>query len=196
LATIENDFYFAYPSNFDTDLSASELSILNSEAQKLLQATSLLITGNFLPVETGANSDQNTQNRITQAGLGQLLSSQINNVLNSSLSNFDFDLNLTGFDQADLGIGLRLFDDRLELRRDGTIVGEQTNIGDLEATYRINRFLSVEIFHRQDINSNRRVSQNGSLDRVNGLGLQYQVQFSSWRRFFDDIWRFLTGKQS
>lgn len=196
LATIENDFYFAYPSNFDTDLSASELSILNSEAQKLLQATSLLITGNFLPVDTGANSDQNTQNRITQAGLGQLLSSQINNVLNSSLSNFDFDLNLTGFDQADLGIGLRLFDDRLELRRDGTIVGEQSNIGDLEATYRINRFLSVEIFHRQDINSNRRVSQNGSLDRVNGLGLQYQVQFSSWRRFFDDIWRFLTGKQS
>ena len=196
LATIENDFYFAYPSNFDTDLSASELNILNSEAQKLLQATSLLITGNFLPVDTGANSEQNTQNRITQAGLGQLLSSQINNVLNSSLSNFDFDLNLTGFDQADLGIGLRLFDDRLELRRDGTIVGEQTNIGDLEATYRINRFLSIEIFHRQDINSNRRVSQNGSLDRVNGLGLQYQVQFTSWRRFFDSIWRFLSGKQS
>lgn len=196
LATIENDFYFAYPTNFDTDLSASELNILNSEAQKLLQATSLLITGNFLPVDTGANSEENTQNRITQAGLGQLLSSQINNVLNSSLSNFDFDLNLTGFDQADLGIGLRLFDDRLELRRDGTIVGEQTNIGDLEATYRINRFLSIEIFHRQDINSNRRVSQNGSLDRVNGLGLQYQVQFSSWRRFFDSIWRFLSGKHS
>jgi translocation and assembly module TamB len=196
LATIENDFYFAYPSNFDTGLSASELSILNSEAQKLLQATSLLITGNFLPVDTGSNPEQNTQNRITQAGLGQLLSSQINNVLNSSLNNFDFDLNLTGFDQADLGIGLRLFDDRLELRRDGTIVGDQTNIGDLEATYRINRFLSVEIFHRQDINSNRRVTQNGSLDRVNGLGLQYQVQFTSWRRFFNDIWRFLSGKQS
>jgi len=195
LATIENDFYFAYPTNFDTGLTASELNILNSEAQKLLQATSLLITGNFLPVDSGSNTDQNTQNRITQAGLGQLLSSQINNVLNSSLSNFDFDLNLTGFDQADLGIGLRLFDDRLELRRDGTIVGEQTNIGDLEATYRINRFLSVEIFHRQDINSNRRVTQNGSLDRVNGLGLQYQVQFSSWRRFFADIWRYLSGKQ-
>jgi hypothetical protein len=193
IGSLENDFFFAYPAtNFDQGLTASELNILNGEDQKLLQATSLLITGNFLPVNTGGQTDVNMQNKMTQAGIGQLLSSQINYLLNSSLSNFDFDLNLTGFDQADLGIGLRLFDDRLELRRDGTIVGDQTNIGDLAATYRINRFLSVEIFHRQDINSTRGLTQEGTVDRVNGVGLQYQVEFSSWKKFLSDIWRALT----
>lgn len=197
IGSLENDFYFAYPAtNFDQGLTASELNILNGEDQKLLQATSLLITGNFLPVNTGVQTDVNLQNKMTQAGIGQLLSSQINYLLNSSLSNFDFDLNLTGFDQADLGIGLRLFDDRLELRRDGTIVGEQTNIGDLAATYRINRFLSVEIFHRQDINSTRGLSQEGTVDRVNGVGLQYQVEFSSWKKFLSDIWRALIRSDS
>lgn len=197
IGSLENDFFFAYPaSNFDQGLTASELNILNGEDQKLLQATSLLITGNFLPVNTGGQTDVNLQNKMTQAGIGQLLSSQINYLLNSSLSNFDFDLNLTGFDQADLGIGLRLFDDRLELRRDGTIVGDQTNIGDLAATYRINRFLSVEIFHRQDINSTRGLSQEGTVDRVNGVGIQYQVEFSAWKKFLSDIWRALTGSGS
>jgi len=193
IGSLENDFFFAYPAtNFDQGLTASELNILNGEDQKLLQATSLLITGNFLPVNTGGQTDVNMQNKMTQAGIGQLLSSQINYLLNSSLSNFDFDLNLTGFDQADLGIGLRLFDDRLELRRDGTIVGDQTNIGDLAATYRINRFFSVEIFHRQDINSTRGLTQEGTVDRVNGVGLQYQVEFSTWKKFLSDIWRALT----
>ncbi len=197
IGSLENDFFFAYPTtNFDQGLTASELNILNGEDQKLLQATSLLITGNFLPVNTGGQTDINLQNKMTQAGIGQLLSSQINYLLNSSLSNFDFDLNLTGFDQADLGIGLRLFDDRLELRRDGTIVGDQTNIGDLAATYRINRFFSVEIFHRQDINSTRGLTQEGTVDRVNGVGLQYQVEFSSWKKFLSDIWRALTGSGS
>lgn len=197
IGSLENDFFFAYPTtNFDQGLTASELNILNGEDQKLLQATSLLITGNFLPVNTGGQTDVNLQNKMTQAGIGQLLSSQINHLLNSSLSNFDFDLNLTGFDQADLGIGLRLFDDRLELRRDGTIVGDQTNIGDLAATYRINRFLSVEIFHRQDINSTRGLSQEGTVDRVNGIGIQYQVEFSAWKKFLSDIWRVLTGSGS
>jgi translocation and assembly module TamB len=197
MGSLENEFYFAYPaSNFDQSLTAAELSILNGEDQKLLQATSLLITGNFLPVNTGGQTDVNIQNKMTQAGIGQLLSSQINYLLNSSLSNFDFDLNLTGFDQADLGIGLRLFDDRLELRRDGTIVGDQTNIGDLAATYRINRFFSVEIFHRQDINSTRGLSQEGTVDRVNGIGLQYQVEFSTWKKFLSDIWRALSGTGS
>jgi len=194
MGSLENDFYFAYPTNFDAGLTASELNILNGEDQKLLQATSLLITGNFLPVnQAGSEADINLQNRVTQAGIGSLLSSQINYLLNSSLSNFDFDLNLTGFDQADLGIGLRLFDDRLELRRDGTIVGEQTNIGDLAATYRINQFFSIEIFHRQDINSSRGVTQEGTIDRVNGVGVQYQVQFSTWKKFLSDIWNAIKG---
>ena len=193
MASIENDFYFEYPTNFDPGLTASELNILNSEDQKLLQATSLLVTGNFLPVNTGTQANINLQNQVTQASLGQLLSGQINYLLNSSLSNFDFDLNVTGFDQADLGIGLRLFDDRLELRRDGTIVGDQSSIGDLAATYRINRFMAVEIFHRQDVTSSRGFTQEGTIDRVNGIGVQYQVQFGSWRKLFDDLLRVLKG---
>jgi translocation and assembly module TamB len=119
LQTIENEFYFEFPNATDASEYTTLLSIINNEEQKLIQATSLLFTGSFIQAGA-AGTDPGTFGRdfqgraAGQAGLS-LLSNQITSLLNSNLNNLnlDVDLNLTGLDQADLGVALRLFDDRL-----------------------------------------------------------------------------------
>lgn len=184
---VENDFYFEFPNAIDATQNAAVLSVLNSEDQKLLQATALLLTGGFIPVgqDGFAQAQQfstTVQARAGEVGLSQLVSAQINELLNTNLANLDIDLNLIGFDQADLGIGLRLFDDRLELRRDGQVTGEEENIlGDLGATYRLNQTFSVEVFHRKDPTLIGVIGPQAQQESVNGVGLEAQVQFNTWQ---------------
>lgn len=192
IETVENDFYFEFPNSVDAAQNAAILAILNSEEQKFLQATSLLLTGGFIPTGVEGQSDQliaTTQSRAGQVGVSQLLSSQINSIINANLANLDIDLNLTGFDQADLGIALRLFDDRLVLRRDGQVAGDQTDIGDLGAKYRISNALSVEVFHRKDPSLIAIIgAQGGQVESVNGVGLEAQMQFNTWKELRDRVW--------
>lgn len=190
LESIENDFFFEFPSGVDASQTTAFLALLNSEDQKLLQATSLLFTGNFIPVGTDTRDAGATlQGRAGQIGLGTLLSSQINNLLNSNLSNLDIDLNLTGFDQADLGVALRLFDDRLTLRREGVVTGPDANLGDFDITYRINRYFSVQAFHRRDpLLRDFLTSAQSQFESVNGVGLEGRVQFNSWPELRRRIW--------
>ena len=183
---VENDFYFEFPNAIDATQNAAVLSVLNSEDQKLLQATALLLTGGFISVGqdgfTQAQQFTNTvQARAGEVGLSQLVSAQINELLNPTFANIDIDLNMMGFDQADLGIALRLFDDRLELRRDGQVTGEEADIGDLGATYRINPTLSVEVFHRKDPTLISAIGRQAQEESVNGVGLEAQVQFNTWQ---------------
>ena len=197
LDNIENDFYFEFPNAIDATQNAAVLNVLNSEEQKLIQATSLLFTGGFI---SGALvGDTQTQElgttlqaRAGQVGISQLLSSQINTLLSDNLLNVDVDLNLLGFDQADLAIALRLFDDRLVLRREGEVGGEEANIGDLGATYRINPNLSVEVFHRKDPMLMSILGTQADVENVNGLGLEAQFRFNSWREFGNRVWRNVT----
>jgi hypothetical protein len=198
IESIENNFYFEFPNATDVSQNASTLSILNSEDQKLIQATSLLFTGGFIPVGVAGEGQTgelgaSLQARAGQVGLSQLLSNQINAILNSSLSNLDIDLNLTGFDQADIGIALRLFDDRLILRGESQYssaaeTGAETTLGDLGITYRINRALSVEVFHRRDPTLRSIVGNQTQVESINGVGLEAQVQFNTWSEFRSRIW--------
>ncbi|HAC15588.1 MAG TPA: hypothetical protein DCE78_06545 [Bacteroidetes bacterium] len=197
IQNIENDFYFEFPNATDVSQNATALSLLNSEDQKLIQATSLLFTGGFIPVGTAgegqtAGLGASLQARAGQVGLSQLLSNQINAILNSSLSNLDIDLNLTGFDQADIGIALRLFDDRLVLRGESQYssaneTGSETTLGDVGITYRINRALSLEVFHRRDPTLRSIVGNQSQAESINGVGLEAQVQFNSWKEFKNRI---------
>lgn len=194
---IENDFYFEFPNAIDATQNAAVLNVLNSEEQKLLQATSLLFTGGFISGafvgDTQAQELGSTlQARAGQVGISQLLSSQINALLSDNLLNLDVDLNLFGFDQADLGIALRLFDDRLILRREGEVGGQETNIGDLGATYRINPNLSVEVFHRKDPMLMSILGAQMEVENVNGVGLEAQFRFNTWREFGNRVWRNIT----
>ena len=56
-------------------------------------------------------------------------------------------------------------------------------IGDLNATYRINRSLSVMAFHRQDQTLGNVTHATGSGSTVDGIGLEAQVKFNSWKEF-------------
>ncbi len=194
---LENDFYFEFPNAIDATQNAAVLNVLNSEEQKLLQATSLLFTGGFISgAIVGDTQTQelgtSLQARAGQVGISQLLSNQINTLLSDNLINLDVDLNLLGFDQADLGIALRLFDDRLVLRREGEVGGEETNIGDLGATYRINQNLSVEVFHRKDPMLMSILGAQADVENVNGVGLEAQFRFNTWKEFGNRVWRNVT----
>jgi translocation and assembly module TamB len=198
IESIENNFYFEFPNAIDVSQNATELALLNSEDQKLIQATSLLFTGGFIPVGNAAEGQagdlgSSLQSRAGQVGLSQLLSNQINAVLNSNLSLLDIDLNLTGFDQADLGVALRLFDDRLILRGEsqfysGAETGNETMIGDLGVTYRINRSLSLEVFHRRDPTLRSIVGNQTQAESIKGIGLEAQLQFNTFKELRERIW--------
>lgn len=198
IQSIENNFYFEFPNALDVSQNATQLALLNSEDQKLIQATSLLFTGGFIPVGNAADGQfsdlgASLQSRAGQVGLSQLLSNQINAILNSSLNILDVDLNLTGFDQADLGIALRLFDDRLIFRGEsqfstGATTGSETMLGDLGVTYRINRALSIEIFHRRDPTLRSIVGNQAQAQSINGVGLEAQVQFNTWKELRQRLW--------
>jgi len=188
IQSIENDFYFEFPSNNDITQNASALSILNSDEQKLIQATSLLFTGGFIPT-TGLDATQ--QGTLQARGLSLLLSSQVNALLGSRINNLDVDFNLSGFNQADLGVALRLFNDRLVLRGQsqfdqGTTAEQRgAQLGDLGATLRINRALSVEIFHRRDPTLRALASET---ETINGIGLEAQYQFNTWDELGQRMW--------
>lgn len=187
LDSIENDFFFEFPTGTDITQIAAIQAALDNEDTKLLQATSILLSGNFVPLDSELNSV--FANQFGAQGLSMLLSSQISSLLNSNISNLDIDLNLTGFDEADLGIALRLFDDRLTVRREGTVTGPDSHWGDFDVTYRINRYFSIEAFLRREslLPSAISVGRDQN-DEVYGIGLEARVQFNTWGELRDRVW--------
>lgn len=194
ITSVENDFFFRIPTGIEGTADptiATQINNLNqNEDEKLIQATSILLSGNFIPssqaqglgIAEGFSGTAAVVNPlITSQVINPLLSNQINSLLRSDIT-FDIDFNLTAFNEVDLGVALRLFDDRVILRREGQITGEQSDIGDLGATYRINRIFSVTAFHRQDPTLTYTSGvESRQAQEMNGIGLEAQVQFNSWQ---------------
>ncbi|MBO6620757.1 MAG: hypothetical protein JJ892_05060 [Balneola sp.] len=200
ISSIENNFYFRLPNTFEarqsSTLSTQIASLNRNEDEKLLQATSFLLMGDFIPA-TSVNGASSLTENFTGSGavlnplisnqlISPLLSNQINSLLSSDISSFDIDFNLNTYNQVDLGLALRLYNDRIIIRRDGQLTGAQSNIGDLGATYKINRTFSVTAFHRQDPTfsnlSNGQETQQGQ--DINGVGVEAEVSFNTWQDFF------------
>lgn len=205
LNSVENEFFFRLPSSIDLSSNSTLQYTINQinrdEQQKLLQATSILFSGQFIPTQGASSSTASLSQNLTRGStvinpllsnqvISPLLSNQINALLNSDVSELDVDFNLNAYNEVDLGIALRLYNDRLILRREGQLTSRGTEstfgdrIGDLNATYRINRGLSLTAFHRQDqvLNS---YSATGSragdvTPSVDGIGIETQVQYNSW----------------
>ncbi len=205
LSSIENNFYFRLPNTFESrqnsTLSTQIASLNRNEDEKLLQATSFLLMGDFIPA-TSVNGASSLTENFTGSGavlnplisnqlISPLLSNQINSLLSSDISSFDVDFNLNTYNQVDLGLALRLYNDRIIIRRDGQLTGAQSNIGDLGATYKINRTFSVTAFHRQDPTfsnlSNGQETQQGQ--DINGVGVEAEVSFNTWQDFFRRLGR-------
>jgi hypothetical protein len=188
---VENDFFFRMPTGIDgvsdPTITAQINNLNQNEEEKLIQATSILISGNFLP-PTQAQGLGITESFsgaavvspfVTSQIINPLLSNQINSLLRSDIT-FDIDFNLNQFNEVDLGVALRLFDDRIVLRREGQITGEQSDIGDIGATYRINQTFSVTAFHRQDPTlAYTSGVESRQTQEMNGVGVEAQVQFNT-----------------
>jgi translocation and assembly module TamB len=203
LSELENDFYFQIPSNIEGTLDPTLLTQVNAlnrnEEEKIIQATSILLSGNFIPLTT-ASTEGGTgmalretltggavvvNPLLTSQVINPLLSDQINSLLRSDMS-LDIDFNLTTLNEIDLGVALRLYDDRLILRRDGVITGEYSDIGDLGATYRINRVFAVTAFHRQDpMLTSSSTAEVRQVQEMNGVGIEAQFQFNTWQELKD-----------
>lgn len=205
-SSIQNEFYFRLPNTFEslqsTTLAAQINSLNQNEEEKLLQATSFLLLENFIPSKASLGGTSTlTDNLSSSAGaavfnplissqvISPLLSNQVNSLLRSDLSTLDVDFNLNAYNQIDLGVALRLYNDKIILRRDGQITGAQSNIGDLGATYRINRIFSVSAFHRQDptFNGVEQGQQTQQGQDINGLGIEAVYGFDTWNDFFKKL---------
>lgn len=211
LNSVKNNYYFRLPTSVDLSSNSTIQYTINQinrdEQQKLLQATSILLTGQFIPTRGTGNATSTLSQNLTRGStvlnpllsnqvISPLLSNQINALLNSDVSQLDIDVNLNAYNQVDLGIALRLYNDRLIFRREGQITGggQQSSlgdrIGDLNATYRIRRGLSLTAFHRQNqiLNSLQSSSQAGDVTpSVDGIGLEAQLQFNTWKEFFNQV---------
>lgn len=205
ITSIENDFYFRQPNTFEAQqsstLSTQLASINRDEDLKLLQAANFMLMGDFIPVSSTGETQNNMFGEnlsgsaavlnplISSQVINPLLSNQVNSLLNSDLSSLDVDFNLNTYNQVDLGVALRLYNDKLILRREGQITGRQSNIGDLGATYRINKTFAVTAFHRQDLTFGTISSteQSRQSQDINGLGLEAKVSFNTWDEFFNRL---------
>lgn len=207
LSSIENNFFFRLPNTFETRQNTTlttQINTLNrNEDEKLIQATSFLLMGDFIP-STTASTDGTTSLTENFSGSGAvlnpllssqvispLLSNQINSLLRSDIGSLDIDFNLNTYNNVDLAVALRLYNDRIILSREGQITGAQSNIGDLGATYRINQTLSISAFHRQDptFSNFGGTEENQQAQDINGVGLEAEVSFNSWNEFFKKITR-------
>ena len=216
LTSIENNFFFRLPNTFETrqntTLSTQINSLNRNEDEKLIQATSFLLMGDFIPSTTASTSATNSLSDnfsgssavlnplLSSQVISPLLSNQINSLLRSDIGSLDIDFNLNTYNNVDLAVALRLYNDRIILSREGQITGAQSNIGDIGATYRINQTLSVTAFHRQDPTfSNFGGVEDGQQGQdINGVGLEAEVSFSSWNEFFRKLanpFRKLFGKK-
>lgn len=211
VSSVENEYYFQLPNSLEISSSSTLSYRLNQinrdEQEKLIQATSILVTGQFIPSQSAENSTTSLSQRLTRGSavinpllsnqvISPLLSNQINSLLNSDVSRFDIDFNLNAYNEIDLGIALRLYNDRLILRREGQITGGadesslSDRIGDLNATYRIRKGLSLTAFHRQDqiLGNIATTSQAGDVTpSVDGVGLEAQVQYNTWQELLNRV---------
>mgnify|MGYP000243906138 FL=1 len=204
LTEVQNEFFFQLPSELggfsDPTLSTRIQSLNQNDEQKLVQAFSLLLTGNFIASGQTTFEDASAFQGVTgsavlinpfvsQQLISPLLSNQINALFSENIT-FDVDVNIDAYNEVELGVALRLYNDRLVLRREGQITGNQSSIGDLGAEYRINQLLSLSAFHRQDptfvqaTGSQGSGSSAGETQVMNGVGVQARTEFHTWRELF------------
>jgi hypothetical protein len=215
---LQKQYHFEIPNNFNltsnSTLQYTLQSINNNDQQKLLQATSILLTGNFLAIgpasgsTTGQLGGEFSRSStfinplLSNQIISPLLSNQINSLIKGNVVNFDFNFRLNQYNQIDLGLALRLYNNKVILRREGYLTGGRTQstetqrIGDLSATYRINRHLSLDAFHRQDNifgNIPTGAKANDILPTTDGLGIKTQVQFNTWQQLAHKVQNFFRG---
>ncbi|PSQ99375.1 MAG: translocation/assembly module TamB, partial [Bacteroidetes bacterium QS_9_68_14] len=176
-------------------------TVLNREDSNDEYATSVLLTNTFLlTTDLAARSGSSpgfsaTGNRLAFNSVSQLVSSQLNRYLDAAVPNLDVNLGVQGEDPQDLdvvyGAALRLLDERLLIRGEGILEGEDEQRqaegfqGEFVVEVRLTPRVSAEAFYRREgsLRSNR------ALTSTTGAGLSYQAEYATWR----ELWHRLFG---
>lgn len=205
--SIKQNYYFELPT-FAAAPPRLQFRInrINSNEQfKLLQAASILLSGEFLPVSEGSEA-QAFGNQLAQSStivnpiisnqiVSPFLSDQINALLNSEVAEVDIDFELNAYNEIDLGIALRLYNDRLILQREGRLTGGSDSddfierLGNLSIVYRITPNLSIRAFHRQipTLGTFSPTQPTDFQPSANGIGLEAQVRYNTWQQLWHNI---------
>ena len=164
---------------------ASLLRTIQYDEQELnKQVFSLMVFNRFAPV--GGFLDENVANTGVTTSISELLSNQLNYWLSQALSDkVNVNVGTTNFQDVNLLISARLFDDRVRIERDGILIGQGNSgleVGNIRIIIRLIRpeagtgrrgELVLEVFNRESLE----LTQQFSVQR--GMGIFYKRNFDS-----------------
>lgn len=174
---------------------------LNEPDRQAEYATSVLLTNTFLlapserPITEAADD-------LLFTSLSELVSTRLNLFLNQALGTENIEVALgvqqgTGVQDFDLtyGVALRLLDQRLIIRGEG-VYHQLENTpayealqGEVVVELRLSNDVSVEVFYRREGDLLMGSGIAGALTAAYGAGVNYQAEFTGWRRLLERFFR-------
>lgn len=174
---------------------ANYLASITYDAQELnKQVFSLMVFKRF--ARAGGDAPQGLANDGVTSSISELLSNQLNYWLSQALGdNLNVGVGTDDFTDINLLVSAKLFNDRVTIERDGTLVSANSNfsVGNISVIIRLlpptdstgtsssarNRSeLVLEVFNRESINV------SNELTNQTGLGLFYKKDFDSLKDLF------------
>ena len=184
-------FSIAIP-DLDPMIKSRVESALSTEDKVQKQFLSLIVSNNFLPDEQSGIVNNSS---VLYSNVTEILANQLNNIFQKLDIPLDLGLNYqpneSGNDMFDVAVSTQLFNNRVVVNgnignKQYTTSGNQNDVvGDLDIEIKLNRSgaFRLNLFsHSADQFSNY-------LDNTqrNGVGLMYQTEFNSFRRFLRNI---------
>ncbi|MDX2282690.1 MAG: translocation/assembly module TamB domain-containing protein [Bacteroidia bacterium] len=171
----------------EASLIASQVRAIQYDEQELnKQVFSLMVFGRFAPVG-GFLGDNATGAGITTS-ISELISNQFNYWLSQATNDkLNINVNTTNFQDLNLLVSARLFNDRVTIERNGTLVSNNTrlSVGNISLTIRLlpkpeaagtrDSELVLEVFNRETFNS--ATQDLGAVSNQTGLGIFYKRDF-------------------
>ncbi|MEM7658356.1 MAG: translocation/assembly module TamB domain-containing protein, partial [Bacteroidota bacterium] len=178
----------------DADKVVNYLRSIQFDEQELnKQVFSLMVFNRFAPI--GGDLGDNLASTGVTTSISEMLSNQLNYLLSQVTGEFvDVNVNTSNFQDVNLLVSARLFNDRVTLERDGTLVqttDQESSLlslgnirviirllpseADLSSATRRNRELVLEVFTREGFSSNAQGSTTTNSET--GLGVFFRKDF-------------------
>lgn len=174
---------------------------LNEPDMQAEYATSVLLTNTFLLAPSGGNQGlAGAADELFFTSLSELVSTRLNHFLNQALGADNLDVSLgvqqgVGQQEFDLtyGVALRLMDERLIIRGEGVYQqlenrpASEAFHGEVVVEARVSSAVSIEVFYRRENDLLLGSGVVGAYTGAYGVGVNYQADFTSWRRLVDRL---------
>ncbi|MEM6262629.1 MAG: translocation/assembly module TamB domain-containing protein [Bacteroidota bacterium] len=172
-------------------------SIENDEQELNKQVFSLMVFNRFAPTNTAtAGGNENFAGSGVTTSISELLSNQLNYLLSQIITDkVNVDFATSNFQDVNLLVSAKLFNDRVTIERDGTLVAANSNfsLGNISVIIKLlpppgqeegqvlNRSeLVLEVFTRENLNFTGGTAYSNQA----GFGVFYKKDFNSLREMF------------